>query len=361
MQPSDVKRVLVIRLSALGDVIHSLPALSALRSLYPNAEIDWLVEPLSAPVLQGHPDITRLHQIPRKEWKRRLRRPTQWWCLFSEIAKHVAKLRRRRYNVVIDFQGNMRSAIALFLAGGRYRVSCHRRDAREFLATLVPCRRVAKTPHRVNKVEKNLLVARQLGFEGDRPPGVMTLRPADSKWAERYLKSLPERGPVVVIHPVVSRFGAIKQWPVAHFRSLIERLRELHARVVITWGPGEKEIADSIHPAHVLDEAIDLKRLGALIREADLVVVADTGALPMAALLGTPTVGLFGPKDAKIYAPPGPLEVITSPAPCSPCQLRRCEHSICMALITPSRVYDAAVRMLQRHGKLSSDLCSGQP
>ena len=354
LRPSEVKRVLIVRMSALGDVIHNLPALSALRSLYPNAEIDWLVESLSATVLEDHPEIAELQRVDRKNWKQRLRQPSQWWSVLREISRQIAKLRSRRYDIVIDFQGNMRSAVATLLAGGRHRVAFHRRDNREVLAGLMPSRRVPRAPHRLNKVLKNLLVVRELGFQGEAPPGTIALRDADRAWAKSLLANLPESGPAVVIHPMVSRFGAFKRWPVENYRCLVDRLRELRARVVITWGPGERQIAESIDRPHVLDESIDLRRLAALVAEADLMVVADTGALPMATLLGTPTVGLFGPKDAKVYAPPGPVEVVTSPAPCSPCQLRRCEHAICMPLISASSVYDAAVRVLKRHGKNSS-------
>jgi lipopolysaccharide heptosyltransferase I len=343
----EVRRILVLRASALGDVVHTLPALSALRAVFPEAEIDWLVEPMSAGLLEGHPDLAHVYVMPRQDWKRRLRRPGQWIAVAREILALASRVRSRRYDLVMDFQGNLRSALALLLVGGRHRVGFHRRDLRERGAALFTNHRVVPIPPRTRKPERNLMLVRALGYEGPCPRGEPALTPECREWARRALAALPGRGPAVVIHPMVSRFGAIKRWPIEHFRTLIDLLGRHDVRILITWGPGEREIATSIGRPTVLAEGADLRHFAALLAEADLVVACDTGALPLAAAGGTPTVGLFGPKDAGVFAPDSAGEVVTSPAPCSPCRLRRCEHSICMTLISPGAVYEAAARVLK--------------
>ncbi len=345
----EIRRVLIVRMSALGDVAHTLPALSALRERFPAAEIDWLVEPMGAALLADHPSLARIQTVPRPRWKRRWRRPWLWPSIAVELARLASVLREREYDLVIDFQGNVRSAVALMLSGGRYRLGFHRADRREAGTGLPLTHSGERTPARISRVEKNLSLVRKLGYTGPCPTGEVPHREEDLDWARSVVERLPGSGPAVVVHPPVSRFGEIKRWPVEHFRALIDQLHELPARTLLTWGPGEEELCRSIDRPTVLGELIDLRRFAALLRAADLVVAADTGALPIAAMCGTPTVGLYGPKDPAVFAPyPRRGEVVTSSAPCSPCTLRRCEHRICMTLISPKQVFAAVSRALGR-------------
>ena len=343
------KRILIIRSSALGDVVHVLPALAALRRLFPAAEISWVVEPLGAALLTGHPDLHRLFVPPRQAWKRDLRR-LRWFKVLREITSLTFAMRREKFDVVLDFQGNLRSAVTVLLAGSRRRVGFARQDVTESGAALVTNLKAAPAAPWTNKVEKNLALVRALGFDGACPRGQVPLEPGDSDWAKHFLANLEGEGPAIVLHPAVSRFGDFKRWPVRHYRALIDLSRDrLDARIAITWGPGEEELAREIDRPNVLSEVIPLKRLAALLAAADLFVAADTGALPLAATLGTPTVGLFGPKDATIYRPyPFDGDVATSPAPCSPCRLRQCEHRICMSSIPPELVFRKALETLER-------------
>ena len=357
-----IRRILILRSSALGDVIHVLPSLEALRSLYPDAEISWLTEPLGANLLGDHPQIDHLYVQRRQEWKRRMRNPLRWPGVFRDVGSLAWKLRRQRFDLVLDFQCNLRSALTLLLVGGRTRLGFHRDNAREFAGRWLTNQRIGRLPTRLNKVEKNLALIRALGFEGPCPKGQLPLDEAHLSWAREYLRGLPGSGPAVIIHPAVSRFGRIKQWPVGHFRRFIDLLTEqFDARVAITWGPGEEPLATSIDRPRVLEEAIGLRQMAALIQVADLAVAADTGTVPLAAVVGTPSIGLYGPKDAVVYRayPPNGI-AIASPAPCSPCRLRRCEHRICMTLITPETVLDAARAVLSAPAAGPQD-ASGTP
>lgn len=346
--PGKVNKILIVRTSALGDVAHALPSLEALRHLWPLAKIHWIVEPLGAKLLEGHPQIDQLIVLERQKWKRESRNPALWPGIAADLWRLSRRLRGENYDVVIDFHCNLRTAAILLLAGGRHRVGFHPRDIAEAGGALFTTIRAQRAPPRLNKVEKNLLLIRALGFTGDCPRGSLHLQDRDRDWARALLRSLPGTGPAIAIHPAVSQFGDIKRWPAESYRELIDLLRSrFDAKILLTWGPGERDIAQAVERPTLLPEALPLLRFAAVLAQADLVIAADTGALPVAALLGTPTVGIYGPKDAMVYSPyPLRGETVTSPAPCSPCQLRRCEHRICMPLIAPQRVLAAAARAL---------------
>ncbi len=355
LKPDDIRSVLIVKMSALGDVIHALPALTALKRQFPAAEIDWLVEPLGAGLLEAHPSLRRIFVIPRQEWKRRIARVSAWGSVVRDVARCARPLRERRYDLILDFQGNTRSAVAVLLARGKHRVSFHRRDVRERVASLVATHHVGRLPLRMNSVEKNLAIVRELGYQGACPQGEIEIDAASDQWAAGVLAGLPGSGPVVALHPAVSPFGEIKRWPVSHFRELADRLHSRGVRTLITWGPGELDLARAVGRPTVLNAESSLKQFAALLARVDAFVAADTGVLPLAALLGVPTVGLYGPKDAAIYEPyPNRGSIVTSPAPCSPCLLRRCAHRICMALISPAVVCHATIEALASRGKVSA-------
>jgi ADP-heptose:LPS heptosyltransferase len=344
----EVRKILIVRTSALGDVVHTLPSLSALRRTFPAASITWVVEPAGASLLAGHPELDRVIELPRPRWKREIRNPLRWPRLALEVISLSRALRRERFDLVLDFHSGLRSAGILLMSGGRRRVGFDRSDAAEAGGTLLTTHRAPPAPPRLNKVEKNLLLVRELGYRGDCPRGTLRVPEEDRAWARRLLDGLPGSGPIIVLHPAVSRFGDIKRWPVERHRALVDLLRDrLDARVLITWGPGERPIAEAVGRPTLLESEVGVLRFAAILEAADLVIAADTGALPIAAILGTPFVGIFGPKDSVVYAPyPVRGEIVTSAAPCSPCRLRACEHRICMTVIPAEAVLEAAGRAL---------------
>jgi len=350
MESEPIRKILIVRTSALGDIIHVLPSLEALRRLFPAAEIHWVTEPAAAGLLEVHPDIARVTVIPRQRWKKSLGKPSKWPSILAEALSLSRALRRERFDIVIDFHCGLRSSAILFMAGGRVRVGFHPRDAAETGGTVFTRIHPPPLPGRLSKVEKNLALVRALGFRGPCPRGRLALPEEDRAWAREMMESLPGAGPSIAIHPAVSRFGEIKRWPAEKFRRLVDLLREKHdARVLITWGPGERPVAESIGRPTLLPAEVPIRRFAAILEAADLVIAADTGALPMATILGTPAVGIFGPKDPVVYGPyPSRAEIVTSPAPCSPCKLRVCEHAICMELVQPADVLLAAERALER-------------
>ena len=341
----NAEKVLIVRLSAFGDVLHVLPALSALREALPRARVDWVAESLSAPVLEGHPLLTRVWHLPRKAWQKKLASPVALLGVAREGFRFFKALRAERYALALDFQANLRGALVARLSGaaktaGFDRVNVKERSHLLHSFTAAP---VARDAHRV---ERNLALARLLGYTGDAPAPRLSDFAEETRWAAAELRMTS--APVFLFHPGVSAFGAFKAWTEDGFAELARRAAgAFGARVLFSWGPGERESAARIAVlaggnAALAPECPTLRHVAGLVRNARVLVAPDTGILHLADALGVPVVGLFGPKDPAVYGPRhAPRRCVRSNEPCSPCELRRCEHRRCMRSITPDMVMAA--------------------
>ncbi|MFO0932768.1 MAG: glycosyltransferase family 9 protein [Planctomycetota bacterium] len=359
------RRVLVVRLSAVGDVLHALPAVHALAAARPDVAVDWLVEDRAAALLEGHPDLAAVHVVPRARWRRTMRRPLSVPGTLLDMLRFVARLLRRRYDAVVDLQGNLKSGLWSAAAGAPVRVGLASGDAREGNGFFVN-RRVAVPRDVRHRVERALRVlgvvaGRALPFAGG---GVAPVAPDGdaAAWVERALgeRGLASRG-FVVLHPGTSRFGAFKRWPTDRFAALAARIvRETGAAVVLTGAPGEEPLVEAVAAAAGVPTTglvtPNLATLAALLARARAVVAADTGPLHLAAGLEVPVLGLFGPKDAEVYGPfgrrpdgtAGPLPVLVrDDVGCRPCAVRWCPDPVCMSGLEVDDVF-ARVRAFAR-------------
>lgn len=363
-------RLLIVRLSAIGDVLHALPALAALRRARPRAIIDWLVEDRAASLLEGHPHLDRVHVLPRRRWQRCAKSVRSWPQLGIEVADLVRGLVARRYDAALDLQGNLKSGVWTALSGApaRYGFSTsHVREGNPFFTN----RHVSLPADATHRVERNLRLAGvALGETLPYADPSLPASHADATWADEALPraGLPARG-YAVLHAGTSGFGAFKRWPPARFARLADRIaREARVPVALTWGPGEEGLVEKVRAASreplVLLATPSLRALAEVLRRARVVVAADTGPLHLAAAVGAPVVGLFGPKDAAIYGPygrrspdaaPGLLPVLVrEDVPCRPCTLRWCPEPICMTSIEDDDVYAAALPALVDDSRAST-------
>lgn len=340
-------RILIVRLSALGDVLHCLPALEALRRSWPDAEIDWVCEPLGADLLDGHPSLRRVLRLPRPAWARSLRRPSRWGSLWRDVRAFRRELRRERYDLVIDFQGNLRSQWIARWARGDRKIGAHRSEVKEF-GWLFRFDRPRDPAGHVNRVEKYLHLVEFAGASKSPIPA----RFADLTDDWKGLDTAPPDG--IALHPFVSAFGRFKEWPAELYSQLARHLAESHGAVWITFGPDEEDAAREIvaaadHPeVRLAPTTRSPRQLAAFISRCRLVIAADTGPLHLAAALGVPVVGLYGPKDPVVYGPWSErARVVQSRVPCAPCRLRRCEHAVCMQMITSKEVERTATELLR--------------
>jgi heptosyltransferase-1 len=349
-------RILIVRLSALGDVVHALPMLDAVRRARPDAHIGWLVEEKAASLLAGHPQIDRLWVAPRAQLVQLLRRGRLFAAL-RLLVGFARELRAAGYELVIDAHSNARSSLLAFCSGAQRRIGFAHGYAKEGAGWLYTDRVVPLRPRQL-KVQRALDLLRPLGIESGGARAALGISEATREWARAVVARLGGR-PVVAIHPGVSDAGAIKQWDPQRFgRTAIRLAHERGACCLVTWGPGERELAQRVVAASegtaVLGpETGSILELAALYQACDLVIGADTGPLHLAAALGIPVVGLYGPKDPAIYAPwdartGAAAEVVRRPVYCSPCNRRTCGNVICMPAIQVGDVIAAAVEEIAR-------------
>lgn len=359
MDAEPPKKLLVVRLGALGDVVHVLPALEAIRAARPGLAIHWAVETACATLLEGHPSLAKLHVIPRKELSRDLRNPARWPSVALRASASVRALRAEGFDAAIDFQGNLRSATVAWLSGAPRRIGFGPSAAKEKAHLL--CTHVWDPPDEPrHKAEWNLGLLSTLGIEAAFSPpklpssfrGSTELRSALRRYAR----------PLVSIHAGVSRFGALKGWVPDRFAEVGRAvLAKAGGTALYTFGPGEREEAQRLasragEGAEAAPESGSLADLVEIFRASDAVVGVDTGPMQLAAAAGKPVVSLFGPKDPARYRPLGAqVRVLTADAsslPCLPCNGRRCPRadarglSPCMTALSAQEVAEAVLGCL---------------
>ena len=355
-------RILCIRLSGLGDVVHSLNALSLLRAERPDAHITWIVEERFAGLLRDHPCIDELITVPRKVWARMLRNPFRWPGLSRELSRFARRLREARFDVSVDFQSSFKSAWLVRAAWAPVRIGFDRPISRELNWSVQNVR--VRVPGRgVHRIERDIALLGPLGIRARVAEAVLPVAPAARRALLVALRGRLTGGPLVVMHPGTSRFAAFKRWDPARYARLADALIEARgADVIVSSGPEDRDMAEEVvrlmrrQPVEAPPTA-GLDDLSALLARADLFIGSDTGPMHMAGALGVPVVSLFGPKDAVQTGPYTSRSiVVTADVACRPCTRRRCPHARCMSAIPVHRVVRAARDVLDGGGK-----CRAQP
>ena len=334
------ERFLILRMGALGDIVHTLPAVAALRESFPRAEIDWLVDRKWEPILEGNPDVSRVIAIDRTSSR--------------NVIATVRRMRAAHYTTVLDFQSLYRSAILGRLSGAPRRVGFDSSYAREGGAALFYTETV--TPHRTHKVEHNLELVESIGAQTREIRFPLRGSPDATKYVDRILAA---RG--VSDFFVLSPGGGwgSKCWPAERYGALYEALvRQYGWRGVISFGPGERELAEMVcreagppgrgGSPEPLVEAFNLPQLIAVLRRAKFIVAADTGPLHLASALGTPVIGLYGPTDPARNGPFSRHDVVVRNASPGETTYRRDRSPApSMLSITVEQVLDAVARRLK--------------
>lgn len=304
-------RILAIRLSAVGDVINTLPAIEALRETYPRSVIGFAVEDRVIDLIRNHPSIDRVHLFRRRRWVDMWFRPGQWGRFLAEFIRFWGEIRAEHYDVVLDLQGNLKGALHGILSGSAVRVGFSRGHSKEGNHLFATHHVRPPGGETINRVEKFLAMA---SFIGARVEGAGYRLPEPEDSRERVSEFLARNGigPYAVIHPGTSHFGRLKRWMPDRFASLARRLGHEHALPsLITWGPGERELALEVVAAadgfaRLAPETRNLLDLAEIIRRASLFVGCDSGPLHLSSAVSTPSVALFGPKDPRTYGPYNP-------------------------------------------------------
>ena len=335
--------ILIVKLSAIGDVIHTLPSLAALRRCYPQAHISWVVEEAAADLLADHPMLDRVLVSRRKRWMRDLREGRSRASALREIREFLRALRDRPYDLVIDFHGLFKSAVLVFLSGGKRRLGY---DSLQEGSGLVLNERI---PEDMNKhaVDRYLDLPRHLGCETGEPEFPIALQEPHFERVAALLASFAvdtSRG-FVAVSPVA--YWETKLWDEAKFAAVCDRIvGELGLPVVFTGespaGPIARIRALMQAPSASAAGRTSLRDLAALYRRASVLLTTDSGPMHLAAAVGTPVVALFGPTSPERTGPYGNGHVVIRRGmDCSPCFRKACETLQCMKSITVDEVFEA--------------------
>ena len=353
-EPQSGGEILCIRLSGLGDVVHTMNALSLLREHRPNARVTWVVEERFADLLENHPYVDELLTIPRHSWGRLLKNPLHWGQVVPEMANLVLHLRRHEFDVSLDFQSSLKSAWLVSAAGAELRVGFSRPVSRE-LNHLMQDEVVRVPEEGCHRIERNLALLGALGIPTRYEEPLLPCEREYAQTVEWVCEDLPR--PLVLMHPGTSEFASFKRWVPERYGEVAERLMdEWGAGVLVTFGPGEEAlahrlVASSAHRAVLAPRLAHLQQLTYLLGEADLFIGSDTGPMHLASALGVPVVALFGPKDPLGTGPYcSRSEVVFAPVDCRPCTRRECDDPRCMTEISAEQVFAAADRLLEGGG-----------
>jgi heptosyltransferase-1 len=323
-------RVLIVKMSALGDIIHALPALNYLHAVSPGIEIDWVVEEPLLDVLEGNPLISRLFLVRTKVWRKSpLAGQTR-----EEIGILKRTLRERRYDLVFDIQGNLKSGLVCWLSGVADRIGFAKEQLQETVNLLFTTRQIPVRPRDRHVTDQYLRV---VGLPFGRDFQEMELATdiyttlADDAAADALLATLSD-GLVFLFHCGTtwpSKFWYEEGW-VQLGKTLLETYPE--SSLLLTWGnEAERAAATAIAAAMGggarLVDRHSLKGLTAILKKVDLVVGGDSGPVHLAAAVGTPTVSFYRSSDGRRSGPRGERHVIVqSPLHCSCCFRTRCDN-----------------------------------
>jgi heptosyltransferase-1 len=348
---SDPEQLLIVRLGSLGDIIHTLPAATALRHAFPEATLGWIVEerwaellctlrePRSGPRSKRRPLVDRVHTLNTKIWRSSPFSVQTW----EQMAAGLSELRAPRYQVAVDFQGAIRSALLSRWSGAPviYGVA----QPRENVASMFYTRQVMARGTHI--IEQNLSLAEAVARRSLGMPKIEF--PHDEAAEKKCGDRLHHNGigAFVLLNPGAG-WGA-KQWPAEHYGHVAKRLAEDGLKSLINFGPGEENLARTVEAASA-DAAkgvtCSITELIALTRRARLFIGGDTGPMHLAAALGIPVVAIFGPTDPARNGPFRTRSIVLRSASSLTTHSRRAQPDAGLLEIGPDEVLAAARRLL---------------
>jgi lipopolysaccharide heptosyltransferase I len=346
-----IRRILFIKPSSLGDIVHALPAFAALRARYPDADITWLVKKQWAPLLSRVEGLNRVWPVEGR---------------FFHWLAQVPSLRAEQFDVTLDLQGLLRSALVARLCGAPVRVGFA--AAREGSPAFYT-RRVTVPSRDMHAVDRYLSMVRTLDVP-TQPPQFPLRRSADDDAAIMRLlqeAGVPPAGRCIAMNP--SARWVTKRWPPARFAAVADALQERgFGRIVLVGGRDDRSVGEEIKAlmrsrAADLIGRVELQLLPTLFRSVSALISNDSGPVHIAAAVGTPVVAVFGPTDPARTGPYGTGHVVlTADVGCRPCFDRVCRQAdqlTCLTSIIPADVVQAVERRLIREATPTSVLPVG--
>ena len=323
-----MNKILIVRLGSFGDLIHTVPAAAAIRRAFPQARIDWLVSERHRALLDLVPIIDRPLAIATSA---------------GSVVASIGDLRRHRYDVALDLQGLLKSAVLARASGASRVIGFPAPLLRERAAGLFYTETAGVEAAHV--IRQNLSMLRALDIHGSAIEFPIEIRHPEIALTARQRLGVGERAPFAIINP-----GAAwpnKRWPPVYFGEVAAALSTRHGlRSVVLWGPGEQEIAQDVvaasHESAALAPQTSLAELVSLAKAATIMVSGDTGPIHIAGAVGTPLVGIYGPTSPERNGPWASRDLIaTRYSGCSCHYQRRCHAKAwCLLDMAPREVID---------------------
>ncbi|MGA6993783.1 MAG: glycosyltransferase family 9 protein [Candidatus Deferrimicrobiaceae bacterium] len=354
MGPAGPLTILVVKLSALGDVAHALPVVDYLGKASPGSQVDWVVDRRFAGLLDGNPGLRRVVPLDLGAWKRD-------WAAGSarrEAANAVRLLREGGYDAAFDIQGNAKSGVVTRLSGAPLRYGFDRHGVREAPNLLFTNRKIALRPEDRHVSQKYLrIVAAPFGgtFDlGTLFPDVVTA-PVEEELAACTVRELvPGASPFLAVHPGTT--WITKRMDPPFWAETVRLLRQRYPAmgVLLSWGSEEErreaeQIREESGGATAVLPRLSLKELAALYRACGYLMAPDTGPLHVAAAVGAKTVSVFRATDGSRNAPYGPNHrFLQAPLPCTSCLQKRCDRDAeCRESLRPAEVAAAMADLMR--------------
>jgi lipopolysaccharide heptosyltransferase I len=349
----DSQKFLILRLSAVGDVIRTLPAAKALKGHCPSSSITWVVEEPSQAFLKSQPEVDEVILFPRKRWTEGMKSLRKIWGTIGEMRGFVKDLRMRKFDVVLDFHGILKSGLLSFLSGSPKRIGFDRRSTKEgnFLFSNV---KVKLPKEKISRFGRNLALLKGIELEVKEPKCGLYIPLEDREYVGSFLKTSSGSftRPLIAIHPGTSAKAVFKRWMPDQYAQLADRLvRELKATVFFTWGHGEREWVEGIRKemkehSFLGPKTESLTQLGEVYRYCDLYIGGDTGPMHIASLMGIPVVVIYGPTDPIENEPMGNHIKVRKEVGCNPCHEYSCKELLCIKAISADEVFKATKSLL---------------
>lgn len=345
-----IQRIALIQPSRIGDIVFSLPTLSGLRQVFPEARISWLVDDRCKDLVEGHPDLDDRIIIPFKALETALKNK-KWGWVWKTMAQLRRELRDRSFDLSVDLHGLAKSALLVFLTGAAYKIGSANTTGMKELSGFFS-KEIPPLPQARHTIERNLAVVSYLGGAIDQPQFKFHI-PLTGKEEVQVLLDQAGWSPeekLVILHPGAGWLS--RRWPVERYAGLIHRLHfELQARVVIVGGAegGSKEALlfkelFSLIRVPVINfvQQLSLKQLIALLDRAHLFVGNEAGPMHLATALNKPVIAVIGPTNPELTGPFGPrARIVRKKVVCSPCRERNCTDLKCMKAIEVDHVFEA--------------------
>lgn len=346
-------RILIIKTSSLGDIIHALPVLEYLRQVEPTASIDWVVDEAFVDLVSGNPLINRVLLVAFRSWKKA---PFSWHT-WQEIVSLIKSLRQERYDLIFDLQGNLKSGLVCAFGRAPVKVGFSKANQQECLNGFFTNRKVNFLPSDKNAVQRYLRIVSNsfsIPLESFEPSSDIYTSPDDNACAQQMIGAVKGR-PLILFHNGTT--WATKLWHAEGWKQLAGTLllRYKQAVILLSWGNAEEhalaeEIAGHIGSRAVVLGKMSLKQFVAVLKRVNLVAGGDTGPIHLAAAVGTPTVSFYRCTDGSLNGPLGSHHIVVqSPLSCTKCLRKSCEKDDeCRHSISVDAMMDAVLTVMRK-------------